>query len=144
MLPLEKPSFDRPYIISWNLTYRCNLACEHCYLDAGAKKFRKAQAPEFDDRSELNTEQCFRIIDEIVEFAPEAITILTGGEPLLRKDILEIIRYGSSKELWIVVGTNGVLITENLARMLKEAGVRGFALSLDALDPEVHDRSKSG
>lgn len=133
-------SFSRPYIISWNLTYRCNLACEHCYLDAGAKKFQKEESPAFADRSELTTQQCFEVIDQIREFAPEAITILTGGEPLLRRDILDIIRYGSERELWIVVGTNGILITESLARILKEAGVRGLALSLDALDPEVHDR----
>lgn len=129
-------AFVRPYVVSWNLTYRCNLACEHCYLDAGPAKVR---LPTFSDRSELSTEQCYRVIDEIAAFAPECVTILTGGEPLLRRDIVEIIRYAASKELWVVVGTNGVKITENLARILKAEGVRGLALSLDALDPERHD-----
>ena len=128
--------FVRPYVVSWNLTYRCNLACEHCYLDAGPAKVR---LPTFSDRSELSTEQCYRVIDEIAAFAPECVTILTGGEPLLRRDIVEIIRYAASKELWVVVGTNGVKITENLAGILKAEGVRGLALSLDALDPERHD-----
>ena len=68
------------------------------------------------------------------------MTILTGGEPLLRRDILEIVQRAAERELWVVVGTNGVRITENLARRLAEAGARGLSLSLDALDPDRHDR----
>ena len=131
-------SFARPYVISWNLTYRCNLACEHCYLDAGPKPL--VGTDNFADRSELGTEECFRVIDEIAAFAPECLTILTGGEPLLRRDILEIVQRAAERELWVVVGTNGVRITENVARRLAEAGARGLSLSLDALDPERHDR----
>ena len=141
--PLERPrravpaAFARPYVISWNLTYRCNLACEHCYLDAGGKPL--IETPDFADRSELTTDQCRKVIDDIREFAPEALVILTGGEPLLRRDILEIVRYAAERDLWVVVGSNGVRITENLARILAGEGVRGLALSLDALDPQVHD-----
>jgi len=129
--------FERPYVISWNLTYRCNLACEHCYLDAGGKPAVTSEA--FSDRSELDTEGCREVIDQIAEFAPEALTILTGGEPLLRRDILEIVRHAHLRKLWVVVGTNGVKITANLARLLADEGVRGLALSLDALDPDRHD-----
>ncbi len=137
----EKPmpaEFSRPYVISWNLTYRCTLACEHCYLDAGGRP--QVHTENFLDRSELNTEECFGVIDQIHDFAPECVTILTGGEPLLRRDIVDIIRYGVGRELWVVIGTNGVRISENLAKALKDEGVRGLALSLDALDPESHDR----
>ncbi len=74
---------------------------------------------------------------------PECLTILTGGEPLLRRDILEIVRRASERGLWVVVGTNGVSITENLARRLAEAGARGLSLSLDALDPDRHDRFRN-
>jgi AdoMet-dependent heme synthase len=129
--------FPRPYVISWNLTYRCNLACEHCYLDAGPAKV--AHDPAFSDRGELSTEQCLQVVDQIATFAPEALVILTGGEPLLRRDLLDIVRHASGRELWVVVGTNGVLITENLARTLQTAGVRGMSLSLDALDAQRHD-----
>ncbi|MGD9765314.1 MAG: radical SAM protein [Candidatus Binatia bacterium] len=130
-------AFDHPYVVSWNLTYRCNLACEHCYLDAGPRPAVHTEA--FADRSELPTEECLRIIDDLASFAPECLLILTGGEPLLRRDILDIIRYGAAKGLWIVVGTNGVKITENLADILRREGARGLSLSLDALDPERHD-----
>ncbi len=133
--------FARPYVISWNLTYRCNLACEHCYLDAGGTP--QVGTENFADRSELGTEECFRVIDDIAAFAPECLTILTGGEPLLRRDILEIVRRAAERDLWVVVGTNGVRITENLAGRLAEAGARGLSLSLDALDPERHDRFRN-
>jgi radical SAM protein with 4Fe4S-binding SPASM domain len=133
--------FARPYVVSWNLTYRCNLACEHCYLDAGTAPVVATE--NFADRSELGTDECFRVIDEIAAFAPECLTILTGGEPLLRRDILEIVRRASERELWVVVGTNGVSITENLAARLAEAGARGLSLSLDALDPGRHDRFRN-
>jgi AdoMet-dependent heme synthase len=135
---LDAGSFARPYVVSWNLTYRCNLACEHCYLDAGGAP--QVGTENFADRSELGTDECFRVIDEIAAFAPECVTILTGGEPLLRRDILEIVRRAAERGLWVVVGTNGVRITENLAKRLAEAGARGLSLSLDALDPDRHDR----
>jgi radical SAM protein with 4Fe4S-binding SPASM domain len=138
MPQLNTSSFARPYVISWNLTYRCNLACEHCYLDAGGTPLVSTE--NFSDRSELGTEECFKVIDEIAAFAPECVTILTGGEPLLRRDILEIVRRAAERELWVVVGTNGVRISENVAQHLSAAGARGLSLSLDALDPDCHDR----
>jgi radical SAM protein with 4Fe4S-binding SPASM domain len=139
LTPVE--GFARPYVVSWNLTYRCNLACEHCYLDAGGAPLVGTE--NFADRSELGTDECFRVIDEIAAFAPECLTILTGGEPLLRRDILEIVRRASERGLWVVVGTNGVSITENVAVRLAEAGARGVSLSLDALDPDRHDRFRN-
>ena len=135
---MAAPSFARPYVISWNLTYRCNLACEHCYLDAGGTPL--VATDNFADRRELGTEDCFKIIEEIAALAPECVTILTGGEPLLRRDILEIVQRAAARGLWVVVGTNGVRITENLSSRLAGAGARGLSLSLDALDPDRHDR----
>ncbi|HEX4822963.1 MAG TPA: radical SAM protein [Candidatus Polarisedimenticolaceae bacterium] len=134
---MDPSPFERPYVVSWNLTYRCNLACEHCYLDAGGKPLVHDEA--FSDRSELTTAQCFKVVGDIAAFAPEAVTILTGGEPLLRRDILEIVRHANAKGLWVVVGTNGVKITPTLAALLVKEGVRGMSLSLDALDPASHD-----
>ena len=134
----QSPCMERPYVISWNLTYRCNLVCEHCYLDAGSSS--RLTREDRGDRSELDTAACFAVIDEIADFAPECMTILTGGEPLLRRDILEIISYAHKRDLWVVVGTNGVFVTEELGRKLAEAGTRGMSLSLDALSADDHDR----
>ncbi|MFN7951190.1 MAG: radical SAM protein [bacterium] len=137
-LPAEPTAvFDRPYVVSWNLTYRCNLACEHCYLDAGPNPLVASDA--FADRSELGTEECFAVADQIAQLAPECVTILTGGEPLLRRDILAIVAHAASRGLWVVVGTNGVRITENVASQLAANGARGVALSLDAVDGAAHD-----
>ena len=135
---MDQLAFARPYVVSWNLTYRCNLACEHCYLDAGAKP--AVGTDNFADRTELGTEECYKVIDEIAAFAPECLTILTGGEPLLRRDILDIVTRAAERGLWVVVGTNGVRVTENVAQRLAAAGARGLSLSLDALDAERHDR----
>ena len=135
-------AFARPYVVSWNLTYRCNLACEHCYLDAGPKP--AVGTDNFADRSELGTEECYKVIDEIVAFAPECLTILTGGEPLLRRDILDIVARAAERGLWVVVGTNGVKVTENVARRLSGAGARGLSLSLDALAGERRDSDGDG
>jgi radical SAM protein with 4Fe4S-binding SPASM domain len=137
-MPIDATAFSRPYVVSWNLTYRCNLACEHCYLDAGGTPLVGTE--NFADRSELGTEECYKVIDEIAAFAPECLTILTGGEPLLRRDILEIVARAAQRGLWVVVGTNGVRITENVAQRLADAGARGLSLSLDALDADRHDR----
>ena len=123
----------RSHVISWNLTKKCNLRCEHCYISAG--RISKAEA-----RDELSTGECFRVIDQICEVNPEALLILTGGEPLLRKDVFEIAAYANSRGLWVVVGTNGVFVTEQLSQRMIDAGIKGVSLSLDSLDPATHDR----
>ena len=121
------------HVISWNLTKKCNLRCEHCYISAG--RISRAEAQD-----ELSTDECLAVVDGICEVNPSALLILTGGEPLLRKDVFEIATYASGRGLWPVVGTNGVLVTHELAERMIEAGIRGMALSLDALDPATHDR----
>ena len=122
----------RSHVISWNLTKKCNLRCEHCYISAG--RISKAEAQD-----ELSTEECFRVIDQICEVNSEALLILTGGEPLLRKDVFEIASYADSQGLWVVVGTNGVLISEDLCTRITDAGIKGVSLSLDSLDAATHD-----
>jgi radical SAM protein with 4Fe4S-binding SPASM domain len=123
----------RSHVISWNLTRRCNLRCEHCYISAGRISRDEALG-------ELSTEECLRVVDGICEVNPEALLILTGGEPLLRPDVFEIASYAGRKGLWPVVGTNGVLITAALCQRMIEAAIKGVALSLDSLDAATHDR----
>jgi AdoMet-dependent heme synthase len=122
----------RAYSISWNLTKRCNLNCDHCYLDAD---FRGGLRSD-----ELDTQQCFKVIDEIAEVNSNAFLILTGGEPLLRPDIYEIIRYAADKKFMVVLGTNGTLINRENAIKIKEAGAHGVGISIDSMDPVKHNK----
>ena len=121
-----------PRAISWNLTRRCNLKCEHCYLDA---RFRGSAPP-----GELSTDECLRILHEVAQVNPNALLIMTGGEPFLRKDLFRITSAASEKGFMVVVGTNGTVFTKKLVRQFVEAGIQGLSLSLHALTPELHDR----
>lgn len=114
-------------IISWNSTQACNLNCIHCYRDAGKK---------FD--GELSTAEGKKLLEQIAR-AGFKIMVFSGGEPLLRSDVYELITYAASLGLRPVCGTNGTLITEEVARRLKEAGLMRAGISIDSLDPSKHD-----
>ncbi|MBI3780145.1 MAG: radical SAM protein [candidate division NC10 bacterium] len=118
------------YSISWNLTQRCNLHCAHCYMSA----FSGA-----DPSQELTTEECRRVIDEIAQVNPNVFLILTGGEPLLRKDLFDIAACASEKGFTVVLGTNGVLLRDRQARLMRQHGIQGASISLDSTDPVKHD-----
>ena len=120
----------RAYSISWNLTQRCNLLCAHCYMSA----FSGA-----DPSQELTTEECRRVIDEIAQVNPNVFLILTGGEPLLRKDLFDIAACAAEKGFTVVLGTNGVLLRETQARLMRQHGIQGASISLDSTDPARHD-----
>jgi heme b synthase len=77
-------------------------------------------------------------MDEIVSFSKPVI-ILTGGEPLLRTDIFDLVKHGSSKGLRMVMATNGTLFTEEIAQKLKTSGIQRISISLDGPDAETHD-----
>lgn len=121
-----------PYLVAFNLTRRCNLACAHCYLDAGSRC-------EGGAAGELSTAEVRAVLDDIAALSNETMVVLTGGEPLLRPDLDAIARHASGLGLMVVVGTNGSLLDEARAARLREAGVRGVGISLDSLKAEVHD-----
>ncbi len=118
------------YSVSWNLTQRCNLECAHCYMSASAGA---------DPHGELTTAECRRVIDEIATVNPNVFLILTGGEPLLRRDLFEIAGYAAEKHFTTVLGTNGVLLREREAAQMRRHGVLGASISLDSTDPTRHD-----
>lgn len=124
----------KPALVSWNLTKRCNLRCPHCYMEA---------EPQAAAENELTTAECLSLIDEMKTLGTEMI-ILTGGEPLLRRDIYDIAQYASSQGLWVVMGTNGVLVTDKVAQKMVECGVKGVAISIDSLDPQKHNSFRGG
>jgi AdoMet-dependent heme synthase len=114
-------------IISWNTTNRCNMHCKHCYRDAGEEY-----------KEELNTEEAKNLIKEIAK-AGFRILIFSGGEPLMRPDIFDLVEYASKHKLRPVFGSNGTLITREIANRLKAAGTMGIGISLDSLDIIKHN-----
>lgn len=114
-------------IVSWMTTNKCNLRCLHCYQDA---------LEEQDD--ELTTVEAFAMIEQIAK-AGFKIMIFSGGEPLLRPDIFELVAHASKQGLRPVFGTNGMLITQEVAEKLKSSGAMAMGISLDSLDPQKHD-----
>lgn len=118
-----------PSLISWNLTQRCNLACAHCYIDASTVP----------GEGELSESECHRVIDEMALLSSGAMLVLSGGEPLLREDILSIARRAASRGLVPVVGANGTLLSKEIARDLKICGVVAVGISLDSAQPALHD-----
>lgn len=114
-------------LVSWNTTNRCNLACRHCYRDAGEAS-----------KQELTTEEALRLIDGIAA-AGFKIMIFSGGEPLMRPDILELVEYAARRGLRPVLGTNGTLIDGAMAARLKKAGLAVAGISLDSVHRQEHD-----
>lgn len=118
----------RLHLVAWELTRSCNLFCAHCRGSATPDSYQ----------DELTTAECFRLVDQITEVG-RPILILTGGEPLSRPDVLEIGRYAASKGLRVVMGTNGTLITEEIASQLKEVPISRLGISLDFPSAEHQD-----
>jgi radical SAM protein with 4Fe4S-binding SPASM domain len=115
----------RPLVV-WNTTRRCNLACRHCYLDA-----QDCAGPE------LTTAQARDFIADLGRMKVPVL-LLSGGEPMLRPDLYELIAMAREAGVRPVLSTNGMLITPEAAGRLREAGIRYVGVSLDGL-PETHD-----
>ena len=114
-------------IVSWMTTNKCNLTCKHCYQDAGENK-----------SAELTTSEALKLIDEIAK-AGFKIMIFSGGEPMTRPDIVELVAHARERGLRPVFGTNGTLITHDLAFKLKDAGAMAMGISVDSIDPKRHN-----
>ena len=115
-------------IVSWNTTNACNLKCAHCYRDAGAKA-----------ADELSTAEAKKMLGEIAR-AGFKIMIFSGGEPLMRSDILELVEFAASQGMRPVFGTNGTLITPEMARALNAAGTMGVGISPVSLATAKQER----
>lgn len=116
-----------PRLVAWELTNACNLACIHCRASA-----IKEPLPD-----ELSTTEAKHFVDELAEYKP--IIILTGGEPLLRADVYDIAKYATGRGLRVVLATNGTLLTPDIARRLKEAGIQRVSISIDGAAAQTHD-----
>jgi radical SAM protein with 4Fe4S-binding SPASM domain len=127
-MEVARSASSRKPMVVWNLTRTCNLKCVHCYTDSCAKSY-----PD-----ELSTQQCKTTLDDLGQFKVPAV-LFSGGEPLVRPDVLELAEYARSLNLHVVLSTNGTLIDAPMARRLKELEFSYVGISLDSADPHVHD-----
>ena len=125
----------RLQLVAWEITRSCNLYCAHCRASADCGPWE----------GELSLEECYRVVDEILEVG-NPIIILTGGEPLAREDVLTVGKYAVSKGLRVVMGSNGTLVTEEVATKMKDVPISRLAISLDFPVAELQDdfRGKKG
>lgn len=112
----------------WEMTTACNLRCRHCHASGGRR------SPE-----ELSTEEGKKLLREMAAIDAFRMLAFTGGEPMVRPDIYELVEYAAGLGLQSVIATNATLIDSRVARRLKDCGVAGLAISLDAATPEIHD-----
>ncbi len=117
-----------PRLVFWELTKQCNLRCKHCRAEADDNIFT----------GELSFEEICKVIDDI-SAAYSPILVLTGGEPLYRKDIFKIGRYAFDNGLRIALASNGTMINDEMAGKIKDAGFSRVAISIDGKDAKSHD-----
>jgi radical SAM protein with 4Fe4S-binding SPASM domain len=115
----------RPLSVHFDLTYRCNERCVHCYLD-------------HDDHGELTTAECLKVLEELAAAGTLFLTF-SGGEIFLRPDLYEILAAARRLHFDVSLKTNGLLVTPERAAKLRELGVRRVQISIYSDVPAVHD-----
>ncbi len=119
-----------PFTIAWEVTRACAYACVHCRADAQHQR----------DPGELTTQEAFALIDRLANFGNSPILIFTGGDPMMRRDLTDLIAYAAQKGLRCsLTPTATALPTRERLEQVRDAGIRRVALSLDAPRAEVHD-----
>jgi Predicted Fe-S oxidoreductases len=121
-------SADKKPVVVWNMTKRCNLKCVHCY----------AKAVDPDGVDDISTDQAKTMIDDLAAYGAP-VMLFSGGEPLVRQDLVELASHATSKGMRAVISTNGTLITKEKARELKSVGLSYVGISLDGGE-EIHDK----
>ena len=119
--PVSDSPQRRPVVV-WNTTNRCNLECVHCY--AGAESEPKA--------GELTTAEGKRLLDDLADYGAPVV-LFSGGEPMVREDLAELVAYAADAGIRPVLSTNGTLLTADRARELKRAGLAYAGVSVDGL-----------
>lgn len=120
----------RLFSVHWELTYRCNEKCTHCYLQVYASH---ETVP-----GELTTDECFQVVDQIAEVGALNLT-LSGGEILVRRDFFEIAQYARQKRLLLRLFTNGILIRPQVADRIAALHPYAVEISLYSARPELHE-----
>ena len=115
-------------VVIWNLVRRCNLTCKHCYSISG----------DVDFPGELSTSEIFRVMDDLKSFRVPVL-ILSGGEPLLRRDIFEISQRARAMRFYVGLSSNGTLVDATTADRIRDTGYDYVGISLDGMRA-THDR----
>ena len=116
-------------LLFWETTAGCNLACIHCRrLDVATEMMK----------NDLTLSEACRFIDGVAEVG-KTVLVLSGGEPLIRKDIFDIAQYAVSKDLIVAMATNGTMIDATVAERIKRVGLQRVAVSIDGADASTHD-----
>jgi len=121
-------SIDKKPVVVWNITRQCNLKCIHCYAKADA-----GTAP-----NELSTKEGMALIDDLAAMGVPVL-LISGGEPLMRKDMPDLAAYAVKKGMRAVISTNGTLITKEKAKRLKDIGLSYVGISIDGTR-EINDK----
>lgn len=129
-------TYPAPRLIFWETTAGCNLRCIHC---------RRIEVADQLTPHDLTTAEAMTLIDQIAAVG-SPVLVLSGGEPLMRPDILDIARYATDARLPVALATNGTLIDADLARRIQASGVKRVSISFDGADSATHDvfRALSG
>jgi MoaA/NifB/PqqE/SkfB family radical SAM enzyme len=122
---------ERPRLVIWEVTRACALKCAHCRAEAIARR----------DPRELTTGEAKELMDQIAAFgSPAPLVVLTGGDPMWRRDLAEIVAHARSRGLTIALTPSGTAaVTRLRLAELRDAGLARLAVSLDAADPATHD-----
>ncbi len=130
MQPRSIDTDERPFVLIWEVTQACELACRHCRADA-----RPGRHPD-----ELDTGEAKSLLEEARSFGDGQLVVLSGGDPLARDDIYELVEYGSEIGLRMTMTPSGTAsLTADRVESLAAAGLKRMALSLDGASPETHD-----
>jgi len=122
---VSNPILKAPLTINWALTNRCNFNCRHCYSRT-------------DPSQELDGPTLIRCIEKVLKAGVLSINF-GGGEPLLRKDLLDIALFSSQRGLRVSMNSNGFLLDQEQAMKLKQAGFAKVGISIDSHQPDIHD-----
>ena len=125
---VPKKASERRPIVVWNITRACNLKCVHCYNDSGAGK-------TFND---VTTAKAKAVLDDLAGFGVPSV-LFSGGEPLMRPDLFDLIQYAGQRGLRTVISTNGTLITADAAKRINDCGVSYVGISLDGIG-QINDK----
>ncbi|NHN42766.1 TIGR04053 family radical SAM/SPASM domain-containing protein [Halorubellus sp. JP-L1] len=121
---------ERPMVLIWEVTQACELACEHC----------RASAEPGRHPDELSTREGKALLDDVREFGDGQLVVLSGGDPMKRPDLVELVEYGSDAGLSMTLTPSGTsALTGDAIEELADAGLRRMAVSLDGATPERHD-----